>query len=101
MSFRELFRLAIGAGTGLLYRVALPGVHDKISGRMIAFPVAGTPGQYLLKLEPPELPHLVEKEAFFLADETAHSLAFRRCSPGTRTAPVARISSQVSVTDAV
>lgn len=66
VSFRELFQAAVGTDPTLLDRVALPGVQDKISGRMIAFPVAGPRGQYLLKLNPPEYPHLVENEAFFL-----------------------------------
>ncbi|HSK24814.1 MAG TPA: HipA domain-containing protein [Egicoccus sp.] len=66
VSFRELFRAAVGSDAALLDRVALPGVQDKISGRMIAFPVAGSRRQFLLKLNPPEFPHLVENEAFFL-----------------------------------
>lgn len=66
VSFRELFRQALGAEPQRLDRVALPGVQDKISGRMISFPVAGVRGRYLLKLNPPEFPHLVENEAFFL-----------------------------------
>ena len=66
VSFAELFRQAIGADTDLLDRVALPGVQDKISGRMIVFQVAGTHERYLLKLDPPEFPHLVANEAFFL-----------------------------------
>jgi serine/threonine-protein kinase HipA len=66
VSFRELLRQALGAEPDLLDRVALPGVQDKISGRMISFPVAGARGRYLLKLNPPEFPHLVENEAFFL-----------------------------------
>jgi serine/threonine-protein kinase HipA len=37
-------------------RTALPGVQDKVS--------AGA--RFVLKLEPPEFPHLVENEAFFL-----------------------------------
>jgi serine/threonine-protein kinase HipA len=66
VSFRELLRQALGAEPHRLDRVALPGVQDKISGRMISFPVVGTRGRYLLKLNPPEFPHLVENEAFFL-----------------------------------
>lgn len=66
VSFTALFAQATGTGTADLDRVALPGVQDKISGRMIAFPVSGPRGRYLLKLDPPEFPHLVANEAFFL-----------------------------------
>lgn len=47
-------------------RVGLPGVQDKVSGRMISVPVSHSRGQWILKLNPPEFPHLVENEAFFL-----------------------------------
>jgi len=66
VSFVELFERAVGTDTTVLDRVALPGMQDKISGRMIAFPVTGPRGRYLLKLDPPEFPHLVANEAFFL-----------------------------------
>jgi len=46
--------------------VALPGVQDKASARMIAVPVARAGERYLLKVDPPECPHVVENEAFFL-----------------------------------
>jgi len=42
---------------------------------MIAFPVSGPRGRYLLKLDPPELPHLVANEAFFLHAARACGLA--------------------------
>ncbi len=63
--FRELFAASVGGGEGL-DRVALPGVQDKVSARMINLPVARRGARYLLKLNPPEFPHLVENEAFFL-----------------------------------
>jgi serine/threonine-protein kinase HipA len=66
VSFAELFARAVGTDPSGFDRVALPGVQDKISGRMIAFPVSGPRGRYLLKLDPPEFPHLVANEAFFL-----------------------------------
>lgn len=47
-------------------RVALPGVQDKISSGVISVPVHIAEGPFLLKLDPPGLPHLVENEAFFL-----------------------------------
>ncbi len=56
-------------------RVGLPGVQDKVSGRMIALPVQwrGTPA--ILKLEPPEFPGVVENEAFFYRAARASGLA--------------------------
>lgn len=46
--------------------VALAGVQEKVSAAMIAVPVTSTGGHHLLKLTPPEFPHLVANEAFFL-----------------------------------
>jgi serine/threonine-protein kinase HipA len=75
VSFEELFAQAVGVERGQLDRVALPGVQDKISGQMIAFPVAAPRGHYLLKLDPPEFPHLVANEAFFLRAARLSGLA--------------------------
>ena len=47
-------------------RVALPGVQDKVSVRMINLPVAQRGERFFLKLDPPEFPHLVVNEMFFL-----------------------------------
>lgn len=47
-------------------RVALAGVQDKVSLAMLSVPVIGADNSYILKLNPPEYPHLVENEAFFL-----------------------------------
>lgn len=44
-------------------RAGLPGVQDKVSAAMINLPVARAGSRYLLKLNPPEFPHLVENEA--------------------------------------
>ncbi len=53
-------------------RVGLPGVQDKVSGAMISLPVSHRDASWILKLNPPEFPHLVENEAFFLdAAETS------------------------------
>ena len=48
-------------------RVALPGVQDKVSLAMLNVPVTAAGQSYLLKLDPPEFPHLVTNEHFFLA----------------------------------
>lgn len=47
-------------------RVGLPGVQDKLSGRLLSVPVPWGPRPSILKLNPPEFRHLVENEAFFL-----------------------------------
>lgn len=54
------------ADAGIIDPVALPGVQDKVSARVISLPVARAHERFLLKLEPPEFPQLVENEAFFL-----------------------------------
>lgn len=47
--------------------VALPGVQEKVSAGTIAIPTATTSARYIVKLNPPRYPHLVENEAYFLA----------------------------------
>jgi serine/threonine-protein kinase HipA len=51
---------------GVVDPVALPGVQDKVSARMIVIPVAKADARWLLKIDPLEFPHVVENEAFFL-----------------------------------
>ena len=60
--FADLFAQAIGRQPD---RIALPGVQDKISGQMLNMPVHGRSRAYILKLNPPEFPYLVENEYFF------------------------------------
>lgn len=60
--FADLFAQAIGQQPD---RTALPGLQDKISGQMLNVPVRGRARAYILKLNPPEFPHLVENEHFF------------------------------------
>jgi serine/threonine-protein kinase HipA len=60
--FADLFAQAIGQRPD---RIGLPGVQDKISGQMMNMPVQGRSAGYILKLNPPEFPHLVENEHFF------------------------------------
>lgn len=45
---------------------ALPGVQDKVSAATIAVPARASQRAHILKLNPPEFPHVVENEAFFL-----------------------------------
>ncbi|MGH3443728.1 MAG: type II toxin-antitoxin system HipA family toxin [Nitriliruptorales bacterium] len=63
--FSDVLADAFG-GRDVIDRVAIPGVQDKVSARMLAAPVAAAGGGFILKLDPPEFPHLVESEAFFL-----------------------------------
>ena len=67
LDFTELFERSIGDRPD---RTGLAGVQDKISARMITFPVAAGAAPvstHILKLTPPEFPFLVENEAFFAA----------------------------------
>jgi serine/threonine-protein kinase HipA len=62
--FAELFARAVAADPE--DRAAIAGAQDKVSGRMIALPVSHADAAWILKLDPPEFPHLVANEAFFL-----------------------------------
>jgi serine/threonine-protein kinase HipA len=63
--FDELLSASLG-GAARIDRVALPGVQEKVSARMITVPVQREGERFMLKLDPPEFPHLVANEAFFL-----------------------------------
>jgi serine/threonine-protein kinase HipA len=63
--FADLLAASVG-GSVPVDRVAIPGVQDKVSARMINVPVARANSRFMLKLDPPEFPHLVTNEAFFL-----------------------------------
>lgn len=64
IAFDELFAAVLGPE--LRDRAALPGVQEKVSGRMISLPVSFRDTDCILKLDPPEVPHLVANEAFFV-----------------------------------
>lgn len=66
---------------GVVDPVGLPGVQDKASARVISVPVGRAGERYLLKVDPSEYPHLVENEAFFLAQ--AHRAGVRAASAKT------------------
>lgn len=51
---------------GVVDAVGLPGVQEKVSARMISVPVRRAGERFVLKVAPPEFPHVVENEAFFL-----------------------------------
>jgi serine/threonine-protein kinase HipA len=57
---------------GVVDRVGLPGIQDKVSARMISVPVGRAGARFILKVDAPEFPHVVENEAFFL--ELAHEV---------------------------
>lgn len=65
-AFGDLLFSDLLADHGVSDPSALAGVQDKVSGRMITVPLRHDGGMHLLKLTPPELPKLVENEAFFL-----------------------------------
>lgn len=54
--------------------VAIPGAQDKVSGRMISLPLSLQGAAFILKLDPPEFPHLVANEAYFAAAARASGL---------------------------
>lgn len=72
--FADLLSESTG-GSGEIDRVAIPGVQDKVSARMINVPVARAGARFMLKLNPPEFPHLVTNEAFFLEAARRSGLA--------------------------
>lgn len=53
--------------TGIPELAAIAGVQEKVTGRMISLPAKMTGHEYILKLNPPEFPRLVENEAYFLS----------------------------------
>ena len=63
--FAELLFASVGESSRV-DRGAIPGVQDKVSARMINVSVARADSCFILKLDPPEYPHLVLNEAFFL-----------------------------------
>ncbi len=62
VTFRDLMEAA-----EIVDPVALAGVQDKASARMISLPVSRAGRRFILKVDPPEYPLVVENEAFFIA----------------------------------
>lgn len=62
--FVDLLASDVGSRS-VVDRIGLAGIQDKVSARMLSVPVAAGAARYILKLNPPEFPHLVENEAFF------------------------------------
>lgn len=65
-SFEDVRFADLLAETGMVDPVALPGVQDKVSARVISMPLGRASKRYILKIDPPESPHVVENEAYFL-----------------------------------
>jgi serine/threonine-protein kinase HipA len=65
-SWDEVRFSEILADAGVRDPFAIPGVQDKASARMLAVPVAAAGHRYILKIDPPEYPHVVENENYFL-----------------------------------
>lgn len=65
-SFEEVSFSDLLAEAGMVDPVAIPGVQDKVSARMISVPVGRATDRWILKIDPPEYPHVVENEAYFL-----------------------------------
>ncbi len=64
-SFADLDFAELAADIGI-DPSALAGVQEKASGRLLTIPLLHDGRAHLLKLTPPEYPHLVENEAYFL-----------------------------------
>ncbi len=65
-AFEEITFFEILEAAGVIDPVALAGVQDKASARMISVPVGQAAKRYILKVDPPEYPHVVENEAYFI-----------------------------------
>lgn len=73
--FSDLVDRSIGDGLREIDPAAIPGVQAKLSGRVLSLPVARRAAWWMLKLNPPEYPHVVENEAFFLDAARSAGLA--------------------------
>jgi serine/threonine-protein kinase HipA len=66
-SFEEVTFAEVLEAAGGVDLVALAGVQDKASARMLSVPLRQAGRRYILKLDPPEFPHVVANEAYFAA----------------------------------
>lgn len=65
-NFNEVRFSDVLGEAGVVDPVALAGVQDKASARMLSVPITRAGRRYILKVDPPEYPHVVENEAYFL-----------------------------------
>lgn len=73
-SFSEIHFSELMVEAGVVDLVSIPGVQDKVSARMISVPLRSAGTRYILKLDPPEYPHLIENEYFFLSMAAASGM---------------------------
>jgi len=66
VSFEDLYLDMTGERL-LRPRAGLAGVQPKVSTEIVSLPVKRAGERFILKLDPPEYPHLVANEAFFLS----------------------------------
>jgi serine/threonine-protein kinase HipA len=65
-AFEEVTFSEILQAAGVIDAVALAGVQDKASAAMISVPLGQAGKRYILKVDPPEFPHVVANEAYFI-----------------------------------
>lgn len=65
-SFGEVRFSELLTDAGVVDPVAIPGVQDKVSAQVISVPIGQAGSRYILKIDPPEYPHVVVNEAYFL-----------------------------------
>jgi serine/threonine-protein kinase HipA len=65
-SFAEVRFSEVLRGADIVDRSGIPGVQDKASARMISVPVARASRRYILKVDPPEFPLVVQNEFYFI-----------------------------------
>lgn len=65
-NFDEIRFADLMSDAGIVDKVGLPGIQEKVSARVISLPLSTSTDRFILKLNPPEFPHVVENEAFFL-----------------------------------
>jgi serine/threonine-protein kinase HipA len=64
--FAEITFSEVLEEAGVIDPVALAGVQDKASARMLSVPMAQQGRRYILKVDPPEYPMVVLNEAYFI-----------------------------------
>lgn len=65
-SFDEIQFSDVLGDAGIVDPIALAGVQDKASARVIAVPISHRGKRYILKVDPPEYPLVVNNEHYFL-----------------------------------
>ena len=65
-NFNEVRFADVLGEAGIVDLVALAGVQDKASARILSVPITRAGRRYILKVDPPEFPHVVVNEDYFL-----------------------------------